>query len=256
MDSVSEPRPMQPQPEDGRRGTPRPTSVRQIAATGPAARPRRGVSSGTWLAGSTRVDRGGDPLVVRRDDLRAVLPVDLVAVVLGRVVAGGDHHRRRRASSAARRTRPAAWEPASGKTSAGMPSAASTAAVSSANSALIRRPSRPTTTPRVADVRHLRLEVARQPRGGAAHHRAVHPVGPRAEHAAQARGAELQRRPRSGPPAPPSSAAVSTCASSAAVAGSGSAARHASACSLSRMSMSASSPGSAGSPRDAFRCSR
>ena len=35
--------------------------------------------------------RAAMPGVVRRDDLRAVLPVDLVAVVLGRVVARGDH---------------------------------------------------------------------------------------------------------------------------------------------------------------------
>ena len=73
-----------------------------------------------------------------------------------------------------------------------MPSAASTRAVSSANSRLMRRPSRPTTTPRLRDVGHVRLEVAREARGGAAHDRAVHAVGAGAEHAAQAGGAELE----------------------------------------------------------------
>ena len=42
-------------------------------------------------------DLGGDAGVVRRDDLRAVAPVDLVAVVLRRVVTRGDHHARRAA---------------------------------------------------------------------------------------------------------------------------------------------------------------
>ncbi len=39
-----------------------------------------------------RGDAGRDFLVLGRDDLRAVRAVDLVAVVLGRVVAGRDHH--------------------------------------------------------------------------------------------------------------------------------------------------------------------
>ncbi len=45
------------------------------------------------------IDGGGDPRVDWRDDLRRVLPVHLVAVVFGRVVARGDDHARRRAEA-------------------------------------------------------------------------------------------------------------------------------------------------------------
>ena len=149
--------------------------------------------SGSSSTAADGVDRGGDLRVERRDDLRAVRPVDLVAVVAGRVVAGRHHdardragvahgERRARASAAARRT--------PGRRS---PAPPSTAAVSSANTSDSCRASNPMTRrpPRVA-------QAGGEPGGGAHHRDPVHPVRPGAQLAAQPGRAELQPGPEPG----------------------------------------------------------
>ena len=139
--------------------------------------------------------------VGRRDQLRAVAEVDLVAVVLRRVVAGGDHHpgraaevadgegehrRRQRAGAApARRTRP---RPAPRPWSW-------------ANSSERRRASYPTTTPPPACPSRLPA-TRRCRRGRAGDHGGVHAGRPGAQRAAQPgrpegeRAGEAARRAR------------------------------------------------------------
>ena len=126
-----------------------------------------------------------------RDDLRPVAPVDLVAVVLGRVVARGDHHPRRRAPledcEGADRGRHRVGED-EGRDAVG----------GQHTSHVLREDvAHP---PRVAAHDHaagarvegLPKQIAREPRRGLPHHRAVHAVGAGADDAPQARGAELE----------------------------------------------------------------
>ena len=137
------------------------------------------------------LDGRGDATVDRRDDLRAVAPVHLVAVVLGRVVARGDHHPGRGAVGAHRvrghRRRPRMIgqphrEPGGEQHRGG----------------LLDEPLR--LVPRVAADHHaaalgvgdLRREVRRQARGHVADLQLVHALGAGGQDAADARGTELQ----------------------------------------------------------------
>ena len=138
-------------------------------------------------------DGGGDARVDRRDDLRGVLPVDLVAVVLGRVVARRDDDARRRAEvldgepDERRRDGLAEEDDADARRPRGWPRCPRRAPGSScARLRPRRRPARPARG-------HAREELLREAPGRAGDDGAVHPVGPRAEDAPQARGTELER---------------------------------------------------------------
>ena len=122
----------------------------------------------------------------------AVAEVDLVAVVLGRVVAGGHHHPRDARRARGSRTPAAASGSGRGSSSARSPAPVITSAVSAAKTSELWRASYPITT-RAAGGRAGVAEVRRQPGRRAEHDDAVHPVGPGAERAAQPGGAELQR---------------------------------------------------------------
>ena len=139
-------------------------------------------------------DRGGDAGVVRRDDLRAVAPVDLVAVVLRRVVARGDHHAGARVRRGDRprggRRRPRSVREVDAKPGA-------TEHARGVLGELERVVARVVTdhdaaSRRVAD---LCEQVGREPRRDLADEHAVHPVRAGAEDAAQPGGAELELAP-------------------------------------------------------------
>jgi hypothetical protein len=137
-------------------------------------------------------DLRGDPEVVRRDDLRAVAPVDLVAVVLRRVVAGRHHHARggaevlhregeeRRRAGARRDLRgdPERGEHARGVLGELAPEDAPVVADDDAALARV--------------IRRLREQVAAEAERRLAHHGAVHPALAAAEEPADPRGAELE----------------------------------------------------------------
>ena len=159
-------------------------AVHDVLAQGPRGRAARQV--GHRPHGG---DPGGDLRVRGRDDLAAVAEVDLVAVVLGRVVAGRDHHAGRAAELAdgvgehRRRQRPGEQpdrDPGAGHHLGGVPGEVVAA------------------VPGVLPDDHRAggarvLEVRRQARRGPAHDHPVHPVRAGRDRAAQARGAELQR---------------------------------------------------------------
>ncbi len=148
------------------------------------------------VAAADRRDRGRDAGVVRRDDLRAVAPVDLVAVVRGRVVARGDHHAGAR--SARSTTAHAVVGVGHGRCArrARIPAPASTRAVSSANTRELWRASWPISTPRVASVAaRCALQVRGEPRADLADQHAVHPLRAGAEDAAQARRCRTRAAP-------------------------------------------------------------
>ena len=90
------------------------------------------------------LDVRGDLAVGGRHDLGAVVvaaEVDLVAVVVGRVVAGGDHHARRRRRGGAPRRRARASAAAAAAGSARTPAPAKSSAESCAKTRELRRPS-------------------------------------------------------------------------------------------------------------------
>ena len=134
-------------------------------------------------------DPGGDLAVGGRDDLAAVAEVDLVAVVLRRVVAGGDHHAGRAAQLADREReerrgqRPRhheRLEPGAGHDLRG---------VAGEDVGVVAGVETDHDGPAlVAGVAEVRRQAGRRARD----HDPVHPVGPGAERAAQAGGAELE----------------------------------------------------------------
>jgi hypothetical protein len=137
------------------------------------------------------VDRRRDGAVDRRDDLRAVAPVHLVAVVLGRVVAGGHHHAGRGAERAHRvggdRRRPVFvrephGDPGGGQHRGGLLGELPrlVARVVTDHDAAGRR---------VGDRGH---QVRGQAGGHLAHLQLVHALRPGGQHPADAGGAELQ----------------------------------------------------------------
>ena len=138
-----------------------------------------------------RGDPLGDAGVGRRHDLAAVSQVDLVAVVLGRVVAGGHHHSRDAAELAdrvgqqRRGQRPGQHvgrEPGTGHHLGGVAGedvGVVAGVVPDHDGALTGSAVVP--------------QVRREAGGGAQHHDPVHPVGPGAQGAPQTGGAELQR---------------------------------------------------------------
>ena len=148
------------------------------------------------------VDLGGDQGVVRRHDLRAAsalldgvpAQVDLVAVVLGRVVAGRDHH----AAVALQRPH-GIGEQRCGQS--GRHQERLDAGRGENRRGFFRKDVRVVAGVEADDGARpgtgggLRDGVGQEggePGGGAAHHHAVHPVGARAEGGPQACGAELQ----------------------------------------------------------------
>ncbi|EAU68212.1 hypothetical protein STIAU_7739 [Stigmatella aurantiaca DW4/3-1] len=180
---------MQAQPEDGLEVR-LAHRLRDVAPE--ASRPGLGGGQQPHLIGRLhRVDGGGDALIVRGDDLRAVAPVDLVAVVLRGIVAGGDHHRRT-GPQAQRGERRQGRGHEAGEDERGDPFGGQ-----HTRGVLGELGAHPAPIP--ADdhapghgLGHLGLEIARQPRRGAAHHGPVHPVGTGPQHPAQPRGAKLQ----------------------------------------------------------------
>ena len=135
-----------------------------------------------------RVDPGRDPGVRRRHDLAAVAEVDLVAVVLGRVVARGDHDAGRAAELAdrerhhRRRQRPRHHPDLEAGTRHHLGGVAGEVVAA---------------VPRVEADHHragraLLVQVCRQPGRGADHDDPVHPVRTRTHRSAQPRRPELQ----------------------------------------------------------------
>ena len=175
----------------GRAARPRPAPPRRRGSGPRCPRPgsARVVPRGRSATDAHGGDPGGDLRVRGRDDLAAVAEVDLVAVVLGRVVAGRDHHARRAAELAdgvgehRRRQRPGEQpdrDPGAGHHLGGVPGEVVAAVPGvlpdddGAGGAGV-------------------LQVRRQAGRGPAHHHPVHPVRPGRHRPAQARGAELQR---------------------------------------------------------------
>ena len=173
-----------PRPRRGRRGPPRrPGLADQRAAC--AGRPEPGERA-------ERRSIAARSAVHRRDDLRAVAEVELVAVVRGRVVARRDHDagggaqvpdgegQQRRRAPRRQQVHPE-------------PAPASTRAASSANSSDRCRASQPMTTPASPRPARRGRPAATGQRGrGGPDHRPVHPVRARADRAPQPGGAELQ----------------------------------------------------------------
>ena len=145
---------------------------------------------GTSASGADRGDPGRDLGVGRRHDLAAVAEVDLVAVVLGRVVAGGDHHAGDAAELADRVGQHRGGQ-RPGQQSAFRPAPVITSAVSWANTSELCRASYPITTAAVAGgaLVHAGTPRGRRPRG-------ARPPGSsgwgRPERPAQPGGAELE----------------------------------------------------------------
>ncbi len=142
--------------------------------------------------GSDVGDGGGDALVIGRDDLGAVGCVDLVAVVLGRVVARGDDHRRRRAQLLAgeghERRRCRVREPRDRE-----PGRAEHADGVAREAFRVGARIEPDDDGSVGSVGHRRQDVVGEATRGADHDRPVHPHRSGADDATQPRRAELER---------------------------------------------------------------
>ncbi len=159
----------------------------QISSFGLLAR-----EQGDPIGGLHSLDRRGDAVVMRRNDLGAVFPVDLVSVVLPGIVAGGDHHRSGRPQVPHREGGHRRWNgigeverpnPLGGQRRSGV------LREFRAQSASVP----PDDYSSASRVRDLRFQVARQAHGGPPNHRPIHPIGACADHSTQTGGAEFQR---------------------------------------------------------------
>ena len=138
-----------------------------------------------------RFDRGRDAFILRRDNLRGVAPIDLVAVVFGRVVTGRDH-------DGTGRVRLFAHEADDGRGHHMIKDAHVHACTRGHSDDFLGELAAHATAIEANDkaarirIRHKALQVRDEALGGLANDREVHAVGAAADHAAKACGAERE----------------------------------------------------------------